>query len=64
MHLILEYFKGFEVEYDRMHKIITINKPMPVSDFIILRYLLTKTIEQVEDIRLYADKSTEVMSRR
>lgn len=64
MNLILDYFKGFEVEYDRMHKIVTINKPMPVSDFIILRYLLTKTIEQVEDIRLYADKSTEVMSRR
>lgn len=56
MYLILDMFRRFEVEYDRKNKIITINKPMPVDDFIYLKYLLTKVDEEVKDVRLFSDK--------
>lgn len=63
MYLILDLFRGVEVEYDRKHKIITINKPMPVPDFIYLKNLLSRVSDEVKDIRLYADNRTKVRSR-
>lgn len=33
-----ELFEKYEVEYDTHTKVIHINKPVPVSDFLILRY--------------------------
>ena len=50
MYLILDLFRGFEVEYDRKNKIITINKPMPVPDFIYLKNLLSRVSDEVKDI--------------
>ena len=63
MYLILDLFRGFEVEYDRKNKIITINKPMPVPDFIYLKNLLSRVSDEVKDIRLYADNRTKVRSK-
>lgn len=56
MDLILDLFKGFEVEYDRRHRIFYINKAMPVNDFLYLKFMLSRTSEGVEDIRLFDDK--------
>lgn len=55
MNLVLDLFKGFEVEYDWRNKIIIINKPMPVKDFVYLKKLIKITTEDVADIRLYGD---------
>ena len=63
MHLILDLFRGFEVEYDRKNKIVTINKAMPVNDFIYLKNLLSRVSEEVKDIRLYADNVTKIRSK-
>lgn len=63
MYLILDLFWGFEVEYDRKNKIITINKPMPVPDFIYLKNLLSRVSDEVKDIRLYADNRAKVRSK-
>lgn len=63
MYLILDLFRGFEVEYDRKNKIITINKPMPVPDFIYLKNLLSRVSDEVKDIRLYADNRTKIRSK-
>lgn len=63
MYLILDLFRGFEVEYDRKNKIITINKPMPVPDFIYLKSLLSRVSDEVKDIRLYADNRTKIRSK-
>lgn len=56
MDLILDLFRGFEVEYDRRHKIFYINKKMSVSDFMYLKSLLSRVNDEVKDIRLFDDK--------
>lgn len=56
MYLILDLFRGFEVEYDRKNKIIIVNKPIPVSDFIYLKRLLKGVSDEVKDIRVFTDK--------
>lgn len=56
MGLILDLFKGFEVEYDRKNKILYINKVMKIGDFMYLKHLLTMVSEEVKDIRLFDDK--------
>lgn len=63
MGLVLDIFKGFDIEYDRKYKIITINKPMPVGDFVYLKNLLTRVSDEVKDIRLYGDNSIKLRSR-
>lgn len=56
MYLILDLFRGFEVEYDRKNKIVIVNKPIPVSDFIYLKRLIKGASEEVKDIRVFTDK--------
>lgn len=56
MYLVLNLFRRFGVEYDRKNKIIIVNKPIPVSDFVYLKYLLSKVNEEVKDIRVFTDK--------
>jgi len=56
MHLILDLFRGFEVEYDRKNKIVIVNKPIPVRDFIYLKRLLKGVSDEVKDIRVFTDK--------
>lgn len=56
MGLILDIFKGYEVEYDRKNKILYINKAMKIGDFIYLKYLVSMASEEVNDIRLFDDK--------
>lgn len=62
MYLILDIFRGFEVEYDRKNKLIIVNKPIPVSDFIYLKRLLNGVSDEVKDIRVYGDRLTKVRS--
>lgn len=56
MYLILDLFRGFEVEYDRKNKIVIVNKPIPVSDFIYLKRLIKGISDEVKDIRVFTDK--------
>ena len=56
MYLILDLFRRFEVEYDRKNKIVIVNKPIPVSDFIYLKRLLKGVSDEVKDIRVFTDK--------
>ena len=56
MGLILDLFKGFEVEYDRKNKILYINKAMKIGDFMYLKHLVSMSSDEVKDIRLFDDK--------
>ena len=56
MYLILDLFRGFGVEYDRKNKIVIVNKPIPVTDFIYLKRLIKGASEEVKDIRVFSDK--------
>lgn len=60
MDLILDLFRGYEIEYDRRHKIITIKKPIPIKEFIYLKELLKRTSSEVKDIRVYGDRLSKV----
>lgn len=60
MDLILDLFRGYEVEYDRINKIITIRKPIPIKEFIYLKELLKRTSSEVKDIRVYGDRLSKV----
>lgn len=62
MYLILDLFRGFEIEYDRKNKILILNKPIPVSDFLYLKKLLKGISDEVKDIRVYSDRLTRVRS--
>lgn len=60
MNLILDLFRGYEIEYDRKHKIIAINKPIPIKEFMYLKELLKRTNSEVKDIRVYGDRLSKV----
>ena len=61
---LTNYFKRvFEVEYDRTNKILTINKPMRVADFVYLKKIIPYLRDEVIDIRLYGDRRTRVESK-
>lgn len=61
---LTNYFKRvFEVEYDRINKILTINKPMRVADFVYLKKIIPYLRDEVKDIRLYGDRRTRVESK-
>lgn len=60
MDLILDLFRGYEIEYDRKHKIIYINKPIPIKEFMYLKELLKRTRDEVKDIRVYGDRLSKV----
>lgn len=62
MPLILDLFKGFEVDYDAKHKIFYVNKPIPVKDFLYLKNLLSRVKEEIKDIRVYGDKLSKIRS--
>ena len=62
MYLILDLFRGFEVEYERKNKLIIVNKPIPVSDFIYLKRLLNGVSDEVKDIRVYGNRLIKVRS--
>ena len=57
MHEILYRYRKYEIEYNRGLGIITVNKKIPVNDFIELRNLLRRTGNPVNDIRVETDKS-------
>lgn len=60
MNLILDLFRGYEIEYDRTHKVVIINKPIPIKEFMYLKELLKRTNSEVKDIRVYGDKISKV----
>ena len=61
---LTNYFKRvFEVEYDRINKILTINKPIRVADFVYLKKIIPYLRDEVKDIRLYGDRRTRVESK-
>lgn len=61
---LTNYFKRvFEVEYDRINKILTINRPMRVADFVYLKKIIPYLRDEVKDIRLYGNRRTRVESK-
>lgn len=62
MGLILDLFKGFDVEYDVKYKIFYVNKPIPIADFLYLKELLKMAKEEVKDIRVYGSKLSRIRS--
>ena len=50
MDYILERYKKYGIEYK--NKIITIKQEMPVSVFLEMKYLLSRVIDEVKDIRV------------
>lgn len=60
MGLILDIFKGYEVDYDARTKILTINKPISVAAFMDLRRLLRYTCVEIKDIRVYGSRLAKV----
>ena len=52
MSEILYRYQKYQIEYNRGLGIITINKAIPVRDFTELKFLLSKTGEIVNDIRV------------
>lgn len=62
---LTKYFKRvFEVEYDRTNKILTINRPMRVADFVYLKKIIPYLRDEVKDLRLYGDRRTRVNSKQ
>lgn len=52
MEEILYRYRKYEIEYNRGLGIITINKPILVKDFLEMKYLLSKVVEEIKDIRV------------
>jgi hypothetical protein len=52
MSLISDIFKHYNVVYDRECKIVSVNHPISVADFIYLKQLLRVSTLDVEDIRV------------
>lgn len=62
---LTKYFKRvFEVEYDRTNKILTINRPMRVADFVYLKKIIPYLRDEVKDLRLYGDRRTRINSKQ
>jgi len=57
MEEILYRYRKYEIEYNRGLGIITINKKIPVEDFIELKKLLKKTGRDIKDIRVETEKA-------
>lgn len=49
---IINIFKIYEIEYDRYYKMIYIRKPIPVVDFVFLKYVLKDYMYKIDDIRV------------
>lgn len=49
---IINIFKIYEIEYDRYYKMIYIRKPIPVADFVFLKYVLKDYMYKIDDIRV------------
>lgn len=60
MGLILDIFKGYEVEYNPHTKILEINKPISVATFMNLRRLLKYTSVEIKDIRVYGSRLSKI----
>lgn len=60
MGLILDIFKGYEVEYNSRTKILEINKPISVAAFMDLRRALEYTKVEVKDIRVYGSRIAKI----
>lgn len=56
MDEILYRYRKYGIEYNRGLGIITINKKIPVEDFIELKRLLRMSGNKVTDIRVITDK--------
>lgn len=54
MYYILKLLKPYDVDYNRHTKILTINKPIEVSLFVYIKYLLYPYMQTkvVKDIRV------------
>ena len=53
---ILYRYRKYQIEYNRGLGIITINKKIPVEDFIELKRLLRMSGNKITDIRVITDK--------
>ena len=56
MEEILYRYKKYEIEYNRGLGIITINKKIPVEEFLELKNLLKQVDNRITDIRVSTDK--------
>lgn len=52
MSLISDIFKHYNVVYDRECKIVNVNQPISVADFIYLKQLLRVSTLEYDDIRV------------
>ena len=62
MREILYRYKKYDIEYNRGLGIITLNKEIPVSDFLELKKLLRGSGQRIADIRVYGEKIYKVRS--
>lgn len=56
MDEILYRYRKYDMEYNRGLGIITINKKIPVEEFLKLKNLLRKVDNRITDIRVITDK--------
>lgn len=63
MHEILYRYRKYEIEYNRGLGIITINKKMPVEDFIKFKNDLKMSGRPINDIRLYGETKYKLKRR-
>lgn len=52
MSEILEMYRAYEIEYDPVHKMVILRKPIGIGEFILLRIKLKQVREEVKDIRV------------
>ena len=50
MDLIHDIFKQYNIVYDREHKVISVNSPISVDNFIYLKRVLKMTSLDIHDI--------------
>ena len=56
MREILYRYKKYEIEYNRGLGIITLNKKIPVKEFIELKELINRAEEEIKDIRVFGER--------
>lgn len=49
---IIKIFQKYCIEYDKYFKIIFIHEPIPVDDFVFLKYILKDYMYKIDDIRV------------
>lgn len=53
MEIIKEMFKRYSIDYDKECKVLNVNQPILVEDFIYLKRLIALTNLEIQDIRVF-----------